>query len=241
MTVADALAVDVPRVNGSADRDLKLNGVPTPIDTDNGALSSGPDSPAISSPPTNADSPAVKIDLDYAQRESDVRHDPIPLSIEKHDDVSTHPQLGSPQDPGMSHISFHPSAFVADVYYLPSASIPIAPPKGSPPPPTGLLMDDVMIAERPALTSVNPPLETPSDGAKVNGFHASGVVNGANGFDGDPYRSGDEGMSVDTPIASTSRPLDGAATEEPPTKRARKLSDAELASLANVSLVFMTV
>lgn len=101
MTVADALAVDVPRMNGSADSDLKLNGVPTPIDTDNGAFSSGPDSPAISSPPNNADAPAVKIDLDYAQRESDARHEPLPLSIEKQDDVSTHPQLGSPQDPGM--------------------------------------------------------------------------------------------------------------------------------------------
>lgn len=103
MTVADPLAVNVPHFNGTADSDLKLNGVPTPIDTDNGALSSGPDSPAISSPPTNADSPAVKIDLDYVQRESDVRHESLPLPLEKQDVVSTHPQLGSPQDPGMSH------------------------------------------------------------------------------------------------------------------------------------------
>ena len=101
MTVADALAVDANSLNGVGDVDLKLNGLDTPIDTDNGALSSGPDSPAIPSPPTNAESPAVKIDLDYAQRGSDARHEPIPLSLEKQDDVSTHPQLGSPQDPGV--------------------------------------------------------------------------------------------------------------------------------------------
>ena len=47
-------------------------------------------------------SPAVKIDTDYLQRESDVRHEPLSLNLDKIDDASTRPQLGTPADPGMS-------------------------------------------------------------------------------------------------------------------------------------------
>lgn len=67
---------------------------------DNGALSSAPDSPAVASPESPAAAPAVKIDVDYLQRESDARHEPVAFSLEKLDDVSTLPQLGTPVDPG---------------------------------------------------------------------------------------------------------------------------------------------
>lgn len=94
-------------------------------------------------------------------------------------------------------------------------------------------MNDVMMAERPTPTTVVP--EASSDGVKVNGVHLSDTVNGVNGGVTDSYRSGDEDMNIDTPIASTLRSSEGMDAEEPPAKRARKLSDAELASLANVS------
>ena len=72
------------------------------IQNDNGALSSAPDSPAIQSPPTNELSPPVKIDIDYAQRESDVRHEPLNISLDnKSDDLSsTRAQLATPANPG---------------------------------------------------------------------------------------------------------------------------------------------
>lgn len=88
----DALAVAPNGVNGDA----------TPVDSiDNGALSSAPDSPEVPSPiDPSAPSPPVKIDVDDLQRESDARHEPLKLNIDKVDDVSTRPQLGTPVDPG---------------------------------------------------------------------------------------------------------------------------------------------
>ena len=92
-------------VNGLHQHPLGINTIPVDHNVDNvdnGALSSAPDSPAILSPPTNIASPPVKIDLDYAQRESDARHEPLSLSIGKPDDASLQPQLGTPADPGTS-------------------------------------------------------------------------------------------------------------------------------------------
>lgn len=77
---------------------------------DNGALSSAPDSPAVPSPVSPYDaSPTVKIDTDYLHRdnESDSRHEPLDLNIsqlDKTDDASTRPQLGTPADPGNGHV-----------------------------------------------------------------------------------------------------------------------------------------
>lgn len=88
-------------VNGIHALGITTNGVQHSTDNvDNGALSSAPDSPALLSPPTNAASPPVKIDLDYAQRESDARHEPLSLNIGKTDDVSIRAQLDTPADPG---------------------------------------------------------------------------------------------------------------------------------------------
>lgn len=79
-----------------------VNGVATPAHSvDNGALSSAPDSPEVPSP-TDTSSPSlpVKIDTGDLQRESDVRHEPLKLNLDKLDDASTRPQLGTPADPG---------------------------------------------------------------------------------------------------------------------------------------------
>lgn len=96
---------------------INTNGVAHPVDNiDNGALSSAPDSPALLSPPTNAASPPVKIDLDYAQRESDVRHEPLSISVGKGDDASMQPQLGTPADPGM--FAPHQALYVSDAIPL---------------------------------------------------------------------------------------------------------------------------
>ena len=107
-SVASAVAPPPSALNGLSVDTQAVNNVNTPItngvntsnNTDNGALSSAPDSPALLSPPTNVASPPVKIDLDYAQRESDARHEPLSLSIGKADDASLQPQLGTPADPG---------------------------------------------------------------------------------------------------------------------------------------------
>lgn len=175
---------------------------------DNGALSSAPDSPAIQSPPTNELSPPVKIDIDYAQRESDVRHEPLNISLDnKSDDLSsTRAQLATPANP---------------------ATIPIEPPHGTPPPPTGQLLEDVEMAEKTQ--------NEYEDEFGTNGVKGEESVNGINGQSA--VVEADK-MSVDTPVASSSRMSEsrdvlGEMDQPPPAKRARKLSDADQASLAH--------
>ncbi|KAI5123582.1 hypothetical protein M0805_003400 [Coniferiporia weirii] len=218
MSAPDALAfaVEPVSVGGTNSGFGSPDAAPSAADNiDNGALSSGPDSPAIPSPPTNAASPPVKIDLDYSQRESDARHEPIPLSLEKSDDVSTRPQLSSPADP---------------------ASIPIAPPKGTPPPQNGRLLDDVQMAERGTPASSSTRDSPVSVSGKVNGVNGLSTTDGINGVG---YAADADEMNVDTPVASTSRLSDTRdddledGDQPPPAKRARKLSDAEQASFAH--------
>lgn len=119
------------------------------------------------------------------------------------------------------------------------ASIPIDPPQGTPPPPIGQLLEDVQMAET----------STPAPEGGSNG-----TGNGMNGLNG--YASGADDMVVDTPtpaaassarqspmesvngtLAATSHPvqMNGDSDQPPPAKRPRTLSDAEQASLANVS------
>ena len=104
MSAAVAAAADAPVV--------APNGVHVPpLSTDNGALSSAPDSPMVPSPETTAAaSPDVKIDIDDLNRESDVRNEPITLQldkVDKIDDASTLPQLSTPVDPGLSASTSH--------------------------------------------------------------------------------------------------------------------------------------
>ncbi|KAG5719332.1 hypothetical protein E4T56_gene13287 [Termitomyces sp. T112] len=128
-------------------------------------------SPPVESPATpisNMVAPDVKIDIDYQEQESDARHEPIPIkqldSIEKPANASsTVPQVGTPLDP---------------------ATIPIHPPKGTPPPPSGDLLEDVkMVEDSPVLATnghsshddvvMNDNTETP---ATTPGFPADSYV-----------------------------------------------------------------
>ncbi|KAH8120239.1 hypothetical protein DFH11DRAFT_1500401, partial [Phellopilus nigrolimitatus] len=179
---SDALAVEATVVNDLNKASSILNGsngvLVSTDNVDNGALSSAPDSPAIPSPSTNAASPPVKIDLDYAQRESDARHEPISISLSKIDDQTAAASDTSPAS-----------------------------------------MDG-------NVNGVN----------GTNGVHEINGLDEANEVDGVAYPVN---MNVDTPFASSSRVSEmndgdaGDFDQPPPAKRARKLSDAEQASLAH--------
>ncbi|KAG6885943.1 hypothetical protein C0993_007445 [Termitomyces sp. T159_Od127] len=143
--------------------ELVVNGNPKHV---NGDVSQRIPSPSVESPATpisNTVAPDVKIDIDYQEQESDARHEPMPIkqldSIEKLEDVSsTVPQAGTPLDP---------------------ATIPVDPPKGTPPPPSGSLLEDVRMAEDSSVLAtngvnhddivMNDNTETP---ATTPGFHA---------------------------------------------------------------------
>lgn len=70
---------------------------------------SAPDSPAVDSvatPVNNSLVPDVKIDVDYNEQESDARHEPAPIKLDKLDSASIVPQLDTPPVPGMFIPSF---------------------------------------------------------------------------------------------------------------------------------------
>lgn len=208
---------------------------------------SAPDSPAVDSvatPINNSLVPDIKIDVDFAEQESDARHEPAPLNLDKLDDASVVPQVATPVDPGTCQSSPDASLRAHDV----QDSIPIAPPHGTPPPPLGELLEDVKMAEE-----ISPP--------KAEDVEMSGTSGKANGLP--------NGQTNDTPVATPVSPSLPAAVSSsetavdshaasspyanntnannddddhdkpPPAKRARKYSDAERASLANVSTSFL--
>ena len=105
---------------------------------------SAPDSPTVDSAATPVNHSLVpddniKIDVDFMEQESDARHEPAPLKLEKLDAASTVPQISTPADPGTCFLSFDASWRAHEG----QDSIPIAPPTGTPPPPTGELLEDV--------------------------------------------------------------------------------------------------
>ncbi|KAH9950519.1 hypothetical protein B0H21DRAFT_881323 [Amylocystis lapponica] len=184
-------------------------------------------SPLVDSPATPVDnSPAaeVKIDVDFDEQESDVRHEPVTMKVT--DASSVLPQVGTPADP---------------------ATIPIEPPKGTPPPPAGELLEDVRMAEEPS----QEPLQDKDTDVPMDSDSQSLPVNGA--IDGQksesraatplsasiPAVASSEITVVDPIAASSPYPNNTIAVEPdddekpPPAKRARKHSDAERASLAN--------
>lgn len=100
-----------------SDVDHTPNGNANGITKLNGDLKRHPSSPAADSPATpvsNAAVPDVKIDIEYQEQESDVRHEPMPIksiapvdnkpAVTAIDDVSTVPQIGTPVDPGSSFL-----------------------------------------------------------------------------------------------------------------------------------------
>ncbi|TFY59503.1 hypothetical protein EVJ58_g5736 [Rhodofomes roseus] len=179
-----------------------------------------PDSVAADSPATpvdNSTSPDIKIDVDYVERESDARNEPIAMKVDAVEDVSVLPQAGSPPDP---------------------ATIPVEPPHGTPPPPPGELLEDVRMAEG------QPPEN--GDVHMTNGDAKSPQVNGlSNGHEPAAANVSTSLPAVSSSetavhsLAAASSPYPNNTTSEPdddkppPAKRARKHSDAERASLAN--------
>ncbi len=73
---------------------------------------SSPESVAVDSPATpidNSTTTDIKIDVEYTERESDVRHEPVAMKLDvKSDtpveDASVLPQVGTPVDPGEVNI-----------------------------------------------------------------------------------------------------------------------------------------
>ncbi|KAF8971566.1 Bromodomain-containing protein [Flammula alnicola] len=186
-----------------------LNGISAKVFQN--ALDNHP-SPATDSPATPIDialAPDVKIDMDYQEQESDVRHEPLPIKaidhLDKLDNASTVPQVGTPLDP---------------------SAIPIHPPNGTPPPPPGQLLDDVKMAE-----STQP-------NGHVNGRNPDVVMGDADTQTpaATPGISGDFSMaSIDGSTGSVTRsyPEDSDDHQEPPAKRMRKYSDTDMASIAH--------
>lgn len=107
LTMADApLITNGSLLNGHHD-DLvtKLNGAQHVDDV--------ADSPAIDSPATPVDNSVsldVKIDVQSNdQEESDVRHEPIPMKLDRADEsASIVPQVASPIDPGELYLTQWP-------------------------------------------------------------------------------------------------------------------------------------
>ncbi|KAF8168327.1 hypothetical protein B0H34DRAFT_670517 [Crassisporium funariophilum] len=206
--------------------DLAINGDKTPLLAVshghngisaklNGNASYNHPSPATDSPATPVSysaAPDVKIDMDYQEQESDVRHEPLPIkaidSLDKRDNASIVPQVGTPVDP---------------------SSIPIHAPSGTPPPPPGDLLEDVKMSES---MQINGTVTVHMNG---NGNGRDDVVMD----DNDAHTPATTpGISADFSMAS----IDGASStsvtrsypddsddhdREPPAKRARMQSDAD--------------
>lgn len=195
---------------------------------------SAADSPAT--PVDNSTSPDIKIDVDYVEHESDARNEPVSMKVDAVEDASVLPQAGSPPDPGENSLPAHLSISS----YRVSATIPVEPPHGTPPPPPGELLEDVRMAE--GQPTENGDVQMTNGDAKSP--HVNGLSNGhepapANVSISLPAVSSSE-TAVDA-LAAASSPYPNNTTSEPdddkppPAKRARKHSDAERASLANVS------
>lgn len=206
----------------------------------------GPESPAT--PIDNSTTADIKIDVDVPSTDSDLRSEPVPMKVDEIEqvrDASTVPQLDTPVDAGEHH-------FIV-VSWIPSdrsslASIPIAPPKGTPPPANGDLLPEVKAAE--AL-----PNTDDDDDVKMEDVQSSNAtVNGVNGVAHSSQEEASpiaiapsatipavsssatavESLAASSPYSSNVSPNDDD-DKPPPAKRARKLSDAEKASVANVS------
>lgn len=235
-------------INGSRTPELAASGDANSIlHKINGNGVHNANSPAAESPATpisTAAAPDVKIDIDYQEPESDVRHEPITFkpidSVDKQDDASIVPQVGTPADPSMLFLSCFFLKGPIDFFFLPNLdTIPIHAPNGTPPPPLGELLYDVKMAEQ------------------TNGLHSSVSphLNGANGdvvmnnTEDQPTpvatpkaESTDVSMNLDSvgshsSLVSTRRSDDDDESRPPPAKRARMHSDADRASMTHVSPV----
>jgi bromodomain-containing factor 1 len=201
----DSGHADSNRVLNAINGDHGPDGIFNKVNGFNG--SPNPLSPVTDSPntPVSSFTPDVKIDIDYNEQESDVRHEPIPIKpidlIAKSENASTVPQIGTPVDP---------------------ESIPINPPTGTPPPPPGELLKDVQMAE----------VSLPN--AQPNGNHCDGL-NGDVAMDDVLAESSATTPDAppESSMASANGSAHDDEDKPPPAKRARMHSDADKASLAH--------
>ncbi|CAL1696537.1 unnamed protein product [Somion occarium] len=182
-----------------------------------------PDSPAT--PIDDSTIADIKIDVDAPAADSDLRHEPVSMKIdgiEQLRDASIVPELETPVDP---------------------ASIPIAPPKGTPPPQTGDLLEEVKTAEAPAAVDGDVHMEdVPPAPATVNGdVHPSQEEVSPTATTGSatiPAVSSSttavDSLAASSPYSNNISPNDDD-DKPPPAKRARKYSDAERASITNTA------
>ncbi|THH27018.1 hypothetical protein EUX98_g7164 [Antrodiella citrinella] len=204
---------DAPTSNGVLANGHHSGHDPTP-DAPNGVQNASPDSPAT--PVDDSVVPEAKIDVDYTAAESDMRNlkvEPPRDSDNDLRDASTVPQVQSPSDPD---------------------SIPVNPPQGSPPPPNGELLEDVKMAEQVEPVHADADVVmADSDAHQPNGLpngHASPPVSSI------PAVSSSN-TAVDSLAESSPYSININVDDDkpPPSKRARKYSDAEKASVANTA------
>lgn len=171
------------------------------------------DSPAIDSPATpvnDSPTPTVKIDVQYDDHlENNISRDPVDMKVEIEEDAST-AQAETPA--GAYTVDINPARATQTFALVDTGAVD----KGSPPPSS----QDVPMSEGPQdadvdMAEVDPP--APNHAATA----ASSSV---------PQES----LATSSPY-STSSPNDDDI-QPPPAKRARKHSDADQASLANVRL-----
>lgn len=213
--------------NGVHTPELVVNGSDNPIIVNGNARYINGQTPTADSPNTpvsNIPAPDVKIAMDYQEQESDVRNEPIPIKsfdAASDDTASIIPQPGTPLDP-CKFTSFH--HIHSSISSHSQATIPVHPPSGTPPPPPGDLLEDVKLAEAtPSSEDVvmgDAPIETPATTPALR--PTATVISNGNGAS-----------------TSHSSPHDHEGDHQPPpAKRARLHSDADMASLTHVSLIF---
>ncbi|KZP32310.1 hypothetical protein FIBSPDRAFT_882662 [Athelia psychrophila] len=192
----NALNGDPNPPNGDLKPELIVNGDVN--DADNGLVA------YASSPTTPVDHTLdIKMSMDIQEPESDVRHEPIPIRVDKLDHASVVPEVGTPLDP---------------------ASIAIAAPSGTPPPATGELLDDVKMAE-----DATPPATAASD---VSMETALAAPNGSNKRSREPTPVASDPASAPppTPSAHEGSVHEDDGSIPPPAKRPRTFSENDMMS-----------
>ena len=222
--------LDAPLANGihlNGSDDIKTNAL-------NGDHNDAADSPAIDSPATpvnDSPTPAVKIDVQYNDQEaSDVRHEPVDMKIEVLENASIAAQVSTPADPSTSLLLSTRRNLARS--FRPQDSIPIAPPKGSPPPTEGELPQDVKMDEesQSRLADEDAPMVEADTPAPSQDVPPSALTSSS--LPAVPASA----IPVETNSPYSNSSPNDDDIQPPPAKRARKHSDADQASLANVRL-----
>ncbi|TDL28564.1 WD40 repeat-like protein [Rickenella mellea] len=149
---------------------------------------------------------AVKVDIDYLSQESDARHEPIAVNLDKIDAASTRPTRGSPVDPEDVEMAERPSQ-TDSAHKL--ADIP---------------MEDAFqnghTTNGHTPTVENLSIETPTGQSPAPEL-------------ADENTTAANAVASTSRIPDTNGSVPDDSDQPPPAKRARKLSDAEQASRAH--------